>query len=240
MVGDGSDTYFWIDPWVDEIPLCVRFGRLFDLAENKLRTVAEMFFLGWGVDGEAWEWRRQLWAWEEEMLRECQDLLLNLSLQAQSSDRWQLQPDPVEGYTVRGAYQLLTSQDAATMDDADKLIWHSQVPLKVSIFAWRLLRDRLSRPITYSSLAVPLDPCGHQCARGLTSHWCIPPLYVITLFSLHVQQVDLGCDAPFCSSFGLFVCELCGRKEITDYFEAQQAAPFSCSTRSSFFFPLGG
>ncbi|GAU10775.1 hypothetical protein TSUD_426480, partial [Trifolium subterraneum] len=35
-VGDESDTYFWTDPWVDMIPLCVRFGRLFDLAENKL------------------------------------------------------------------------------------------------------------------------------------------------------------------------------------------------------------
>ncbi|GAU14424.1 hypothetical protein TSUD_249640 [Trifolium subterraneum] len=139
-VGDGSDTYFWTDPWVDEIPFCVRFGRLFDLAENKVRTVAERFSLGWGVDGEEWEWRRQLWAWEEEMLREC--------------------------YTVRGAYHLLTSQDAATMDDADKLIWHSQLTSAL------LVMGRLSRPITYSSLAVPLDPCGHQCARGLASHQC--------------------------------------------------------------------
>ncbi|GAU36101.1 hypothetical protein TSUD_277120 [Trifolium subterraneum] len=105
-------------------------------------------------------WRRQLWVWEEEMLRECQILLLNITLQVQSSDRWQWQPDPDEGYTVRGAYQLLTSQVSATMDDAETLIWHSQVPLKVSIFAWRLLRDRQSRSITYSSLAVPLDPFG--------------------------------------------------------------------------------
>jgi hypothetical protein len=29
------------------------------------------------------------------------------------------------------------------MDDAEKLIWHPQIPLKVSIFAWRLLRNRL-------------------------------------------------------------------------------------------------
>ncbi|GAU49983.1 hypothetical protein TSUD_287480 [Trifolium subterraneum] len=29
------------------------------------------------------------------------------------------------------------------MADAETLIWHPQVPLKVSIFAWRLLRDRL-------------------------------------------------------------------------------------------------
>ncbi|GAU48351.1 hypothetical protein TSUD_267760 [Trifolium subterraneum] len=109
-VEDGLDTFFWTDPWVEGIPLCERFGRMFDLAENKGRTVAEMFTLGWGVDGEAWEWRRQLWVWEEEMLRECQTLFLHFTLQVQSSDRWQWQPDPVEGYTVRGAYQLLTSQ----------------------------------------------------------------------------------------------------------------------------------
>ncbi|GAU26303.1 hypothetical protein TSUD_56010 [Trifolium subterraneum] len=62
---------------------------------------------------------------------------------AQSSDRWQWRPDPDIGYTVRGAYELLTTQVSATTDDAEKPIWHSQVPLKVSIFVWRLLRDKL-------------------------------------------------------------------------------------------------
>ncbi|GAU51444.1 hypothetical protein TSUD_12930 [Trifolium subterraneum] len=113
-VRDGSDTLFWTDPWVEGIPLCERFGRLFDLAETKLRTVAEMFSRGWGVDWEACEWRRQ----------------------------WQRQPDPDEGYTAIGAYQLLTSQVSATMDDVEKLMWNSHIPLKVSIFTWRLLLDR--------------------------------------------------------------------------------------------------
>ncbi|GAU22735.1 hypothetical protein TSUD_138600, partial [Trifolium subterraneum] len=141
-VGGGMDTLFWTDPWVDGIPLCERFGRLFDLADTKLRTVAEMFSLGWGANGEAWVWRRQLRGWEEESLRECQTLLFNISLQDQFSDRWQWRPDPIEGYTVRGAYQLLTSQASVTMAEAENLIWHSQVPLKVSIFTWRLLLDR--------------------------------------------------------------------------------------------------
>ncbi|MCI58784.1 receptor-like kinase, partial [Trifolium medium] len=90
--------------WVDGTPLCERFGRLFDLAENKSATVAEMFSLGWGAGGEAWVWQRQLRAWEEEMLGECQTLLLNLSLQDHISDRWQWQSDLDKGYTVRGAY----------------------------------------------------------------------------------------------------------------------------------------
>ncbi|MCI36476.1 hypothetical protein A2U01_0057699, partial [Trifolium medium] len=60
-----------------------------------------MSSLGWGAGGEAWVWRRQLRVWEEEMLGECQSLLPNLSLQAQSSDGWQWQPDPDKGYSVR-------------------------------------------------------------------------------------------------------------------------------------------
>jgi hypothetical protein len=50
----------------DRIPLSERFDRLFDLAETKWCTVAEMFLLGWGVEAEAWVWRRQLRWWEEE------------------------------------------------------------------------------------------------------------------------------------------------------------------------------
>ncbi|GAU25531.1 hypothetical protein TSUD_280160 [Trifolium subterraneum] len=80
-VGNGSGTLFWTDPWVDEIPLCERFGRLFDLAETQSYTVAEMALLGWGASGEAWVWRRQLRGWEEFLLGECQTLLLNISLQ---------------------------------------------------------------------------------------------------------------------------------------------------------------
>ncbi|PNX66584.1 receptor-like protein kinase ANXUR2, partial [Trifolium pratense] len=72
-----------------------------------------MFSLGWEAGGEAWVWRRQLWAWEEELLDECQTLLLPVFLQVESSDRWQWRPDPDTSYSVCGAYQMLTSQDSA-------------------------------------------------------------------------------------------------------------------------------
>ncbi|GAU49412.1 hypothetical protein TSUD_374310 [Trifolium subterraneum] len=142
-VGDGVETFFWTDPWLEEIPLCERFRRLFDLTVNKSSTVAECFSLGWGVGGEAWVWRRQLRAWEEELVEECQALLHNFVLQDQSVDMWLWQPDPIRGYSVRGAYQLLISHQPIPMIDTEDLIWHKQVPLKVSIFAWRLLRNKL-------------------------------------------------------------------------------------------------
>jgi hypothetical protein len=48
-VGDGRSTLFWLDPWWEGCPLARSFGRLFELAENKLVTVSEMFVIGWGL-----------------------------------------------------------------------------------------------------------------------------------------------------------------------------------------------
>ncbi|GAU42130.1 hypothetical protein TSUD_351040 [Trifolium subterraneum] len=109
-VGDKTETFFWTDHWLGGTPLCEQFGRLFDLAVNKSSTVAKMHSLGWDIGGEVWEWRRQLWAWEKEMLGECQTLLLDIILQAHTPYMWIWHLDPVRGYSVRGAYQLLTSQ----------------------------------------------------------------------------------------------------------------------------------
>jgi hypothetical protein len=59
------------------------------------------------------------------------------------------------------------------MDDAEKLIWHSQVPLKVSIFAWRLLRDRLptkENMVTRGILSPAADLCVSGCGEMESAH----------------------------------------------------------------------
>jgi len=51
------------------------------LCDNKLATVAEMYCLGW-------EWRRRLFAWEEELMWEFVDFLSNVVLQVGVVDHW--------------------------------------------------------------------------------------------------------------------------------------------------------
>ncbi|GAU41424.1 hypothetical protein TSUD_26040 [Trifolium subterraneum] len=235
-VGDKSDTLFWTDPWVDGTPLCKWFGRLFDLAKTKSCSVAEMFSL-----------RRGWWRG------------------AQSLDRWQWEPDHDKGYTVRGAYQLLTSRDSITLDAASGLIWHTQIPLKVSICAWRLLCDKLPTTANLVTRCI-LSPEDHHCMSGcgavesaqhlflscstfgslwsLVSSWIgsssvdshiLPDI----LFSLLIQQVVPERVVFSCNSSGLRAFGLCGMNETIDCSETQETLYNKCWTRS-IFFPIGG
>jgi len=65
--------------------------------------VADTCALGWEEGGEAWSWMRRLWAWEEEMIKECRILLDTVVVQSNVSDRWQWDSGTHDGYIVRGA-----------------------------------------------------------------------------------------------------------------------------------------
>jgi len=95
-----------------------------------------------GEDGNAWRWRRRLRAWDEELVAEVKILLSNVSLQDSKPDVWLRRMNPEDGYTVRGVYQMLMGQEMHVHDNFSDAVWHNSVPLKVSICAWRLLRNR--------------------------------------------------------------------------------------------------
>jgi hypothetical protein len=126
QVGNGVESFFWRDPWLGEAPLSVRYMRLFDLSLFKSSTVAEMRDLGWEARGAAWTWRQQLWVWEEELSGECRNLLSNIVLQPNVDDHWMWRHDPGGGYTVRGAYNLLTLRDAPEAMSTSDLSWHKR------------------------------------------------------------------------------------------------------------------
>ena len=121
--------------------------------------------LGWEEGGNAWGWRRRLWAWEEDSMRECVALVTNIFLQNNTHDFWRWILDPTHGYSVRGAYHFLTSQAEPATENVISTVWHRLVPSKVSLFAWRLLQDRIS---TKSNLVRRhiLQPNDNICVGG--------------------------------------------------------------------------
>jgi len=130
----GLTRYFGlIDGWRRLLCVCDSVGCLSYMKTSPLMWQL-CFLLVWSRR-EAWMWRRRLWAREEEMLEGCRTLLLDVSLLVVVTDQWLWLPDPSEGYSVRGAYHVLTSKDLPLANSAAKMIWHRQVHLKVSAFA---------------------------------------------------------------------------------------------------------
>jgi len=164
-VGDDINTLFWIDVWVGGVSLRDIHSRLFDLLTLKEVSVSAMCNLGWGIDGGAWQWRRRLFAWEEELVGKLRILLENVNLQVTRKDRWLWRLDSSSNYNVRSAYKFLNEQFHLASEVQLPPIWHKDVPLKVVLFAWRLFRDRLSTKDNLFRRRI-IDIEAQSCAGG--------------------------------------------------------------------------
>jgi hypothetical protein len=65
-----------------------------------------------------------LWGWEEELLGELRSVLANFVLQPNVVDQWVWRYHPDGGYSIRGAYEIFTAQDAQETAAKSDLIWH--------------------------------------------------------------------------------------------------------------------
>jgi len=161
-------TSFWSDVWVGGVSLRSRFSRLFDLAEFKGETVSKVCQLGWGIEGDAWRWRRRLFAWEEEQAGELTILLQNVNLQVDKDDMWHWFLENSRVYSVRSAYHFLRAQPLGSTMVAPSSLWNKDIPLKVVLFAWRLFRDRLSTKDNLFRHGV-IDHDSRMCVSGVGS-----------------------------------------------------------------------
>ena len=204
FVGDGKNTLFWTDVWVGGMVFRDRYNRLFELSLLKEETTFGMFSLGWGIEGDAWRWRRMLFAWEDELVGELRLLLHNVSLQVHRVDRrvWRLETPSV--YTVRSAYNFLSATTHVDHVVPVSSLWHKNVPLKVVIFAWRLFRDRLYTKhnlFCRQVIAIDAQSCAGDCGEMETSsHLFLHCDFFGSVWIFIIRWVGIisvmHCDAP--------------------------------------------
>ncbi|GAU33009.1 hypothetical protein TSUD_358760 [Trifolium subterraneum] len=168
-IGDGRSTSFWVDSWLEVGPLARAFGRLYDLADNKNISVADMFEAGWALNGNGWKWRRRLFAWEVELVAQWVGVLANFVLQGDATDRWVWKLHPSQSYSVRSAYSYLMVSDGSPMEDFASFLWMKSVPLKVNIFIWRLFLNRLPTKdnlLRRGVIEVHMVLCSTNCGKS--------------------------------------------------------------------------
>lgn len=161
-LGNGDSILFSHDTWVGLQPLSRVFPRLFLVSNLQEGCVAN--FGGW-VDGVwSWRlvWRRNLFVWEEDLVRDLLLLLQPLILNS-DANRWEWVGDVSGVYSVRSAYACLTEESLIASGFSDDQmailgrLWQSLALPKVISFSWQLLLDRVPTRVNLVRRGVILD-----------------------------------------------------------------------------------
>lgn len=172
-LGNGSNVAFWKDTWVGTVPLRELFPRLFQIASFKDITVEGAGLWNNNSWEWQWSWRRVLFAWEEDLVLELQNVLTAISPQKEVNDSWAWLLDSSSSFSVKSAYSYLIQLQLVTPSDnrlgqAFEALWRCSLQSKILVFAWKLLwqrlptRDALSRRGILSS---PHESCCVFCFR---------------------------------------------------------------------------
>ncbi|KAK1325394.1 hypothetical protein QJS10_CPA01g02200 [Acorus calamus] len=144
-VGNGQAVSFWSDRWCNELPLSIVFPRLYRLAENKDLTVNQC----WVTTSETGDWLLQLRRiTQEEEVEDIAQLMAQLQsvvIDPGVDDEiiWNCQTS--RAYTVKEGYKWWRrdTPEVPGMARRTSWLWKRKMPLKVKIFLWVALQDRL-------------------------------------------------------------------------------------------------
>jgi hypothetical protein len=153
LIGDGRRTFFWTDWWIRDRPIKEMFPDLFNICVNPNLTVAAAL-----DSGELNIVFRH--ALNPEGRRQWIELgtLIDSIVLSNSKDKviWHLESSGK--FSVQSLYSKL-SQGASIAYHKDA--WTAKVPLKIKIFAWQLILDRLP---SSQQIATRHGPASGNCA----------------------------------------------------------------------------
>nr|GFB15333.1 RNA-directed DNA polymerase, eukaryota, reverse transcriptase zinc-binding domain protein [Tanacetum cinerariifolium] len=147
LYGDGLNTRFWFDTWILDLPLTVRFPRLFALEHDKDISVAAK----WSAPSFDASFRRQVKDGVERNQWSALLHMLGKITLSSSFDRYFCDLNGEGAYRVKDIRFEL--DDLFLPSSAVATRWVNLVPIKVNIFAWRVSLDRLRTQAIYFSLA---------------------------------------------------------------------------------------
>lgn len=146
-IGNGEDTQFWNDPWVNGKALCYLYPRIFSIIVNKNESVAEVYqrkeeLLSW-----QFQFRRSIFIWENEELDRMLLLLDGLHINIQvSSDHLIWNSCNSKSYSVSSMYNLslipISNYDIEERKSF-KWLWKNTAPFRVQCFSWMVMLGKL-------------------------------------------------------------------------------------------------
>nr|GEZ33535.1 RNA-directed DNA polymerase, eukaryota [Tanacetum cinerariifolium] len=157
LIGNGLDTSFWYDCWIDDSALHIKFPRLFSLELDKDISVA-----GKMNSQVTQSFRREPRGGIE--IQQLTDLatLLDSVILNNSKDRWYCDLSGDGEFWVKELRNFIDDKYLPSHTEATR--WVKLVPIKVNIFVWRARRDCLPTRTNLEHRGVDLFPvCVEAC-----------------------------------------------------------------------------
>ena len=144
-VGNGENTRFWIDTWLGEVPLKVKFSKLFGCCRSKESLVSDCWKqFEWVVSfrrtfgmAETQEWNHLLQELEGIQPTNNPDRVI-----------WKLEKKG--HYTTKSMYRFITF--GGVIDRRFRKIWKNRMPLKLRVFVWQALHNRLQTGVVLKKM----------------------------------------------------------------------------------------
>ncbi|GJT41723.1 RNA-directed DNA polymerase, eukaryota [Tanacetum coccineum] len=127
---------FWFDCWIGDVPLRVKFPRLFALDLNKEASVAVKLSAPIDISFR----RNARGGIEEHLLADLTSLMDSVTL-SNSGDRWVCDLVSDGNFRVKEIRNYI--DDLFLPHQAAQTRWIKYIPIKVNIFAWRARQDCL-------------------------------------------------------------------------------------------------
>ncbi|XP_015939160.1 uncharacterized protein LOC107464717 [Arachis duranensis] len=109
-VGNGRSTLFWEDNWLQGGPLKVAFPRLFSISNKQGSIIGDCGFL----DGLEWiwnfQWRRELFEWELELVHQLHERLRPVKLLDGKDDNMVWKFDSKGVFSTKVVVRVLQSE----------------------------------------------------------------------------------------------------------------------------------
>ncbi|GJZ15979.1 RNA-directed DNA polymerase, eukaryota, reverse transcriptase zinc-binding domain protein [Tanacetum coccineum] len=136
-VGNGEDTFFWNDIWLDDMALKHRYPRLYALESSKHVSISDKLSNTSLISSYRRNPRRGI---EEDQQRSLQ-ARIDCVILAPMLDRWCWTYEASGEFSVNSVRSFI---DNSLLPKEDLAIrWVKLIPIKVNIFAWRVRLDSL-------------------------------------------------------------------------------------------------
>lgn len=144
IIGDGRKTLFWHDKWINSVILKEEFPRLFLISENQSAQVASMGY--WENSQWTWDlhWRRPFRPHDLQEWASLLALLNQTQLVEEKEDCVQWSHHSSGLFSVKCFYSEFMKISGPTSNTTLAKIWKGLVPLRIEIFSWLAIMEKIN------------------------------------------------------------------------------------------------